>query len=330
VDPRTGNLWVANTRSHDLRVYDADQRYLFTVGDGEDSIDAGSFRWPLDIDFAGRSAFITDYIGHRLKRVRTIDGRERWSVKSRAVHGVAVDREARRVYAVGPGRDRVFVHRLRDGKRLRSFGTSGTGRGQLSSPWDIDLLEGRLYVSDAARDKILAFATDGDFLGEFGSAGSGPGQLRSPSGLAHDGEGRLYVADAGNYRVQVFRPGRAAAGDGRPPQVGITAPVDGVTVPRGRVELTGTAVDRDGVGMVEVTVEDSTTGEAWHAPSSSWRRSGSSATAALSGADPTRQAFRWVLTVIQPGHRYVARFRAYDADGTSASSPLPAVRFTVQ
>ena len=47
--------------------------------------------------------------------------------------------------------------------------------------------------------------------------GSAPGQLDSPAGLAHDERGRLYVADTNNYRVQVFRPGRASAGDGRPP-----------------------------------------------------------------------------------------------------------------
>ena len=43
-----------------------------------------------------------------------------------------------------------------------------------------------------------------------GEPGSGPGQLRSPSDVAVDSQGRLYVADTGNSRIQVF------AADGRP------------------------------------------------------------------------------------------------------------------
>jgi uncharacterized protein (TIGR03663 family) len=38
----------------------------------------------------------------------------------------------------------------------------------------------------------------------FGSAGGGSGQLNTPKGVAVDGEGDVYVADAHNHRIQVF------------------------------------------------------------------------------------------------------------------------------
>ncbi len=327
VDPATGHLWVANTRGHFLRVYDENQSHLFDVGDGEDSTDPGSFRWPLDIDFAGDTAVITDYVGSVVKGVSTLDGRELWSVDSRRVHGVAVDEAADRFYAVGPSRDRIDIHRLSDGEELGTMGVRGDNPGEFRSPWDIELIDGTLYTSDAYRNTIVAYGTDGTFLGEVGSTGGGPGELRSPSGLASDAQGRLYVADSGNFRIQVFGTGGTATGDGQAPQLGITSPAAGGTVAPGPVEITGTATDPDGVGAVEVFVRDRTTGENWHAVSSAWGAGGRWAVAALAGADPTQQTFRWVLPSVKPGHEYLARFRAYDAHG-AVSSSLPTVVFT--
>jgi hypothetical protein len=37
-----------------------------------------------------------------------------------------------------------------------------------------------------------------------GAAGSGPGEFLLPAGLFIDGQDRIYVADQGNSRVQVF------------------------------------------------------------------------------------------------------------------------------
>jgi hypothetical protein len=37
-----------------------------------------------------------------------------------------------------------------------------------------------------------------------------------------------------------------------------------------------------------------------------------------------------VLPFVTPGHRYEARFRAFDADGVRTPPPLTSVRFTVR
>jgi tripartite motif-containing protein 71 len=42
------------------------------------------------------------------------------------------------------------------------------------------------------------------WLAQWGTPGTGPGQFDEPMGVAVDASGRVYVADAGNQRVQVF------------------------------------------------------------------------------------------------------------------------------
>lgn len=48
------------------------------------------------------------------------------------------------------------------------------------------------------------FDADGTYLFAWGSAGSDPGQFDTPHSIVGDGNDRVYVADRGNRRVQVF------------------------------------------------------------------------------------------------------------------------------
>jgi len=52
--------------------------------------------------------------------------------------------------------------------------------------------------------RISKFTKDGKFVKSWGKLGSGPGEFRTPHGLAFDSRGRLFVADRGNVRLQIF------------------------------------------------------------------------------------------------------------------------------
>ena len=56
------------------------------------------------------------------------------------------------------------------------------------------------------------FQPDGTLLMTFGQEGHGPGEFWLPGGIHADPDGRIYVADSYNRRVQVFeyRPEGAA------------------------------------------------------------------------------------------------------------------------
>lgn len=67
--------------------------------------------------------------------------------------------------------------------------------------------DGTYYATDLGHDRLLHVAATGDVLGTFGATGGEPGQFLEPWDVAWS-EGRLYVADKGNHRVQRIDPGR--------------------------------------------------------------------------------------------------------------------------
>ena len=67
---------------------------------------------------------------------------------------------------------------------------------------------GNIYVADGVsatgNARVAKFDKDGHFIKSWGSRGSDPGQFNSLHGIALDAQGNVYVADAGNKRIQVF------------------------------------------------------------------------------------------------------------------------------
>ena len=88
---------------------------------------------------------------------------------------------------------------------LTSWGGSGTGNGQFSSPWGIAVdSSGYVYVTDTGNNRIQKFTASGSFVTKWGSTGSGNSQFNEPYGIAVDNSGFIYVVDRKNTRVQQF------------------------------------------------------------------------------------------------------------------------------
>lgn len=65
---------------------------------------------------------------------------------------------------------------------------------------------GYIYAVDRREKSVFKFGPDGKYINRFGGEGKAAGQLSSPSGIAVDGQGRVYVCDLGRG-VQVFDSG---------------------------------------------------------------------------------------------------------------------------
>lgn len=65
---------------------------------------------------------------------------------------------------------------------------------------------GEIYVADGyGNSSIHRFSAGGDYITSFGSPGSMSGEFRVPHSVRVSADGRVYVADRENNRVQVFR-----------------------------------------------------------------------------------------------------------------------------
>jgi len=72
-------------------------------------------------------------------------------------------------------------------------------------PRNVLVRNDRVYIADTGNKRIVVTDRDGNFLEQFGNLGSTPGQMHEPIGLGMDEQGRLYVGDTWNGRIQVFQ-----------------------------------------------------------------------------------------------------------------------------
>jgi len=106
-----------------------------------------------------------------------------------------------------------------DGKvlmRIGKAGVAGNPPEALTEPNDVVTApNGDIFVAEghsgqnpnATPDtvaRISKFSKDGKFIKSWGKLGSAPGEFKTPHSLALDSRGRLFVADRGNVRLQIF------------------------------------------------------------------------------------------------------------------------------
>ncbi|HEX3246071.1 MAG TPA: NHL repeat-containing protein, partial [Chloroflexota bacterium] len=158
---------------------------------------------------------------------------------------VAVDRSGR-LYVTEGRANRVTILE-RDGSVLSRFGEGGAGNGQLNEPWGIAVADnGDIYVADTWNHRVQRFDSAGRFLNLWGTLGDSqgqvgvaPGQFWGPRDIALGSDGRVYVTDTGNKRIQIFdstgNSQGALGGDGSAPgrlrePVGLAIAPDGFWV----------------------------------------------------------------------------------------------------
>ncbi len=96
-----------------------------------------------------------------------------------------------------------------EGKELMRLGTkgvSGSSQTTFNLPTDIGFApNGDIYITDGyGGARVVKFSRDGKFLLEFGKRGEGPGEFRLPHNVVVDRQGKVYVTDRDNQRVEVF------------------------------------------------------------------------------------------------------------------------------
>ena len=131
-------------------------------------------------------------------------------------HGIDVDHEGNLwiTDAWRPGATNTGHSVLKfspEGELLMTIGTPGEAGDpptHLTQPSDVLVApNGQIYVVDAhnrSRGRVVRYDAEGNYMETWGELGYGPGQFRDPHALAMDSEGRIFVGDRYNNRIQIF------------------------------------------------------------------------------------------------------------------------------
>lgn len=166
-------LYVFNRGEHPIIIFDKEGRFLDSWGEGV-------FTRPHGLCIApDETIFCVDDDGHAIRQFR-LDGAP--------LKTISVDKPADTGYEPG------YAH---------SVARSGP---PFCYPTDLVVSPGGdMYISDGyGNARIHKYTGDGKLLFSWGDPGNGPSQFVIPHGMCVDREGRLYVADRQNERIQIF------------------------------------------------------------------------------------------------------------------------------
>ncbi|HEY6344425.1 MAG TPA: peptidyl-alpha-hydroxyglycine alpha-amidating lyase family protein [Bryobacteraceae bacterium] len=183
----------------------------------------------VEIDRDGRSIWVAERCGANSCAGKTDDPVLKFDPSGKLVksfgsglmifpHGICVDQDGNVWVTDGQAsRDgkvgfQVFKFSP-DGKILMTLGKPGgdpNDPASFNQPDDVAIApNGDIFVSEGhnanmGSARIVKFTKDGKFIKAWGKHGSGPGEFEVPHALAFDSQGRLFVGDRANNRIQIF------------------------------------------------------------------------------------------------------------------------------
>jgi sugar lactone lactonase YvrE len=169
IDEQNRFLYVANTGSDQILVFDADNfkllRKIGTPGKNHTLTTPGDFSKPTN---------------------------------------VAVDKDGN-LYVTDTLNDRVEEFDA-DGQFIRTFGKNGDGPGEFTRPKGIAVdCDGHIWVADGGMNRVQIFTQEGYLRLILGGFGWLPGQFQALAGITIDNKNRVFTSEQFLGRVQMFR-----------------------------------------------------------------------------------------------------------------------------
>jgi sugar lactone lactonase YvrE len=108
------------------------------------------------------------------------------------------------VYVADTWNSRVAVFTA-DGKFVSSWPVQGwVGDSLDNKPYLTLDSQGRVYITDPEKYRVVVFSPSGTPLGAFGQYGPEPDSFGLPVGIAADHDGTLWLVDTGNNRLEQY------------------------------------------------------------------------------------------------------------------------------
>ena len=216
-----GRLLVADTHYQRIRIYRTESGEELRSW-GSKGAKESQFTQVRDVVRDGTGAFFTADYGGPEDRIQKFDAEGKF-LRAFGTRGGAAGQFNRpqglAIHVASDGTETLLVsdscnHRIQqfttDGQFVTMWGGPGDAPGEFNYPYAVAVEPrpgGDIFVVEWQNNRVQRFDADGRALGSWGRPGHNLGELATPWDVAVDANGRMYVVDFGNHRVQVVRWG---------------------------------------------------------------------------------------------------------------------------
>jgi len=211
-----GFIYISDSENNRIQKF-SEFGELFSKWDSGGSKET-ALQTPMHITSDGTNIYVTEYGSDRVQKFspeeKSLMAFGKGDNKNGALDapsGVAVD-EGGNVYVTGFYNSSVKKYSP-NGEYLIQIGSPGQKKeGELNYPTDLAIgKNGNIYVADAYNNRIQVFTPEGEFIRKWGDSPplgnkAAEGSFNVATGIGIDSEGRVYVADFYNDRIQIFDP----------------------------------------------------------------------------------------------------------------------------
>ena len=208
------NIYVSDRENNRIQKLTKDGVFITELK----SINGKNFVMPEDLafDFTNDNLYITDTGNNRIVKLdKNLNFILQWGSKGTGDgqfdHPHAIDVGPDRNVYVSSGFQPYIQKFDPNGKFIKKWGKEGSGDGEMLmflEHLDVDS-EGRVFlINNNIRPVVQVWDSEGNYLTKFGSEkeGSANGQLAEPEHVTVDNDGKPFIVDSGNFRIQVFTP----------------------------------------------------------------------------------------------------------------------------
>jgi sugar lactone lactonase YvrE len=174
----SGNVYLFCRGDHPVMIYDREGKFLDSWGEGKFSYRTHGMHMA-----DGDQLFLVDDSNHKVGKY-SLQGEE--------------------IFECGPAEHPSDTGGY-DGRTPATVTKAG---GPFNRPTNLCMgPTGELFVSDGyGNTRVHRFDANGQLCGSFGEPGTGPGQFRLPHSIWVHTDGRIFVCDRENDRIQIFSP----------------------------------------------------------------------------------------------------------------------------
>jgi sugar lactone lactonase YvrE len=209
VDVLNNRIFIADAENFRVQVYN------YTTRNYQQTIDVGSYVYDVGVDLSGNLYVVQgdSHISRVFQYNKNLDYVRIYGtdgvpyVTNNKLYnnptGLAIADDGS-VY-IGEGHGRRLVKVNSDGDYQWKIGTAGVWDA-FAGIEDVDLdATGNVYVVDRSYHKVVKFDENGTYINELGGdKGTGDYQFNYPYGVAIGPNGKIFVADTNNHRIEIF------------------------------------------------------------------------------------------------------------------------------